>query len=300
MVPPPSPDDDTGSKPSPLVIDLKTLGQSLRRTRLACELTLLDAADYIGVSQRVLARLEAGRPVDSERLFKVLKKYGLAMLIMSKADAEDALQAVGHTVNWLEIASKQSATRTTGTTPVLIPERTTPTLFVDYDGTLHAGHAYIDDEGEITLDSGRPLFEFAPILAEILQPYPAVEIVLTTSWLQRLSTAQVTAYLPPDLAQRVVGTTRDMKPRFSYLRSGAGRTDVIASYALGKGLRNWLALDDSVLNAHLFGGELVSNFVLLDPALGISDEKASNRLRQWLQRVGNHDTPDEPTTRPSG
>ncbi|PVY28264.1 hypothetical protein C7413_11673 [Paraburkholderia silvatlantica] len=281
---PPSP-DDTGSKPCPLVTDLKALGQAVQRTRLASELTLLDAADYIGVTVNVLTRIEAGRSVGTVHLFKVLKEFGLATLIMSRADADDALLAVGHTVNWLEIAAKQSATRTTGTKPVLIPERTTPTLFVDYDGTLHAGHAYIGDKGKITLDSGRPLFEFAPILAEILQPYPAVEIVLTTSWLQRLPTTQVTAYLPPDLARRVVDTTRDMKPRFSYLRNGSGRTDVIASYAMGKGLRNWLALDDSVFYAHLFGrepGELAGNFVLLDPALGISDEKALKRLRRWL------------------
>jgi transcriptional regulator with XRE-family HTH domain len=123
---PPSP-DDTGSKPYPLVTDLKALGQAVQRTRLASELTLLDAADCIGISKRALARIEAGQPVDTEILFKVLKEFGLAMLIMSKTDAEDALQAIGHTVNWLEIAAKQSATRTTGTKPVLIPERTTPT-----------------------------------------------------------------------------------------------------------------------------------------------------------------------------
>ncbi|ABO57333.1 helix-turn-helix transcriptional regulator [Burkholderia cenocepacia] len=282
--------DDTDSRPCPLVTDLKTLGQAVQRTRLASELTLLDAADYIGVTVNVLARIEAGRSVGTVHLFKVLKEFGLATLIMSKADADDALQAVGHTVNWVEIAAKQSATRATGTKPALIPERTTPTLFLDYDGTLHAGHAYIDDGGQITLDSGRPVLEFAPILTEILRPYPAVKIVLTTSWLQRLSTERVIAYLPPDLARRVVGTTRDMKPRFSYLRSGSGKTDVIASYAQGKGLRNWLALDDSVFDAHLFGRELVSNFVLLDSALGISDEKALERLRRWLTGIDDRRT----------
>ncbi|KVR40723.1 hypothetical protein WK17_21170 [Burkholderia multivorans] len=296
---PPSP-DDTGSKPCPLVIDLETLGQTVQRTRLASELSLLDAADCISVPVNVLARIEAGRSVGTMHLFKVLTKFGLAMLVVSKTDAENALQALGHTVNWLEIASKQSATRTTGTKPVRIPQRLTPTLFVDYDGTLSAGQGYIDDEGQITLGSGRPLLEFAPILSEILKPYPAVEIVLTTSWLQRLPTEQVIAYLPPDLARRVVGTTRDMKPRFSYLRNGCGKTDVIASYALGRGLQNWLALDDSVFDAHLFGREMVSHFVLLDPAVGISDEKALERLRQWLQRVGNHDASDDPAAGPPG
>ncbi|MBB2931288.1 hypothetical protein [Paraburkholderia silvatlantica] len=73
----------------------------------------------------------------------------------------------------------------------------------------------------------------------------------------------------------------------------------IRNHHLGFGAaENWLALDNSVFDAHLFGRELAGNFVLLDSARGISDEKALNRLRQWPQRVGNHDVPAEPATRP--
>ncbi len=43
-------------------------------------------------------------------------------------------------------------------------------LFVDFDGTLHAGYASTDESGQITLDSGRPLLEFAPLRIEILEP----------------------------------------------------------------------------------------------------------------------------------
>jgi hypothetical protein len=49
---------------------------------------------------------------------------------------------------------------------------TAPTFFVDYDGTLHIGHALIDASGLVTLDSGRPLFEYVPLLVEMLKPYP--------------------------------------------------------------------------------------------------------------------------------
>ncbi|MDN8031914.1 hypothetical protein QZN17_25390 [Burkholderia multivorans] len=51
-----------------------------------------------------------------------------------------------------------------------------------------------------------------------------------------------------------------------------------------------MALDDSVFDAHLFGRELVSNFVLLDSALGISDEKALERLRRWLTGIDDRRT----------
>ena len=67
-------------------------------------------------------------------------------------------------------------------------DETAPTLFVDYDGTLHSGHAFLDTDGQVTLESGRLLLEYAPLLVEMLDPYPVVQIVLTTSWLQTLPT----------------------------------------------------------------------------------------------------------------
>lgn len=135
---------------------------------------------------------------------------------------------------------------------------------------------------------GRPLFEFALLLVEMLKPYPRVEIVLTTSWLQTLAADTVISYLPPELARRVVDTTRLLKPRLSYEQSGAGRTDVIVSYAYGKRLKNWLAIDDSAYGSTKFGrepGALIEHFVLLDSARGLGDESAQQRIRKWLIQV---------------
>ena len=115
--------------------------------------------------------------------------------------------------------------------------------------------------------------------------YPTVEIALTTSWLRTLPVDAVMSYLPPELAQRVVDTTKEIKPRFGYARSGTGRTDVIVSYTYGKRLKNWLAIDDSVYGAAMFGrkpGQLTHHFLLLDSARGISDDSAQQRIRQWL------------------
>jgi hypothetical protein len=86
---------------------------------------------------------------------------------------------------------------------MLVLDEPTPTIFVDYDGALHRGHALLDERGEISLDTGNPLFEFAPLLVGLLEPWPEVEIVLTTSWLSKLSVEQVVSYLPQALAKRV-------------------------------------------------------------------------------------------------
>ncbi|MFL9882870.1 HAD domain-containing protein [Paraburkholderia agricolaris] len=170
-------------------------------------------------------------------------------------------------------------------TPPPIQERTTPTLFLDFDGTLHVGHAVVDVDGHVSLESGRPLFEYAPLLVKLLAPYPAVEIVLTTSWLDAMTDETVFAYLPPELSRRVIDATRGRRPRLSYMLNGSGRTDVITCYAFGKGLTQWLAIDDSVYGAYHFGrepGQLIRNFLLLDSSCGISDEGAQQRIREWL------------------
>ncbi|CAD6529263.1 hypothetical protein LMG27952_02280 [Paraburkholderia hiiakae] len=272
----------------PHAADLCALGGLVREFRLRCELSLLDAADNLYVDAADLSRIEDGLSVGTDILFLVLAGFGLEMLIMKRDDASVALEAIGHSVDWYKVMEHRSPRRDPPVPARLVMDNMTPTLFVDFDGTLHAGNAYIGEDDEITLDTGRPLLEFAPLLVELLAPYPDVEIVLTTSWGRRLSVERVIAYLPPELRPRVVGTTSSIKPRRSYVLDGTERTHVIASYVYGKRLKHWLAIDDAVFGAERFGqepGELVGHFLLLDPTRGISDENAQQRIRQWLADV---------------
>ncbi|WP_322063340.1 HAD domain-containing protein [Paraburkholderia sp. J63] len=242
-------------------------------------------ADLVRVDVSALSRIEGGHSTDIALLFKVLAELGLEMLVMKRDDASDALAAIGRTVNWSQLMEQRSPRRARPAPTPLALDNATPTLFVDFDGTLHIGNAYIDDAGDISLDTGRPLLEFAPILVEVLEPYPDVEIVLTTSWTRSLPEERVLAYLPHELRQRVTGTTKDIKPRRSYVLEGTERAYVISCYAFGKRLKNWLAIDDAVFGAAHFGrepGELVDHFLLLDPTRGISDEIALSRIKQWL------------------
>lgn len=273
---------------SPLAPDLRKLGRLVKSRRLQCELSLLDAAENVDIDVAELSRIEDGLSAGTEALFKVLAGFGLAMLVMQLDDASEALEAVGHTVNWHEVMEQRAPRRERPRSAPYILDCTNPTLFVDFDGTLHIGNAYIDEDEGISLDTGRPLLEFAPILVELLEPYPDVEIVLTTSWVRRLPEERVIEYLPPELRRRVVGTTRDVKPRLSYVQDGTERTYVISSYAYGKRLKHWLAIDDAVFGAARFGrepGELADHFLLLDSSSGISDSKALRRIAKWLTEV---------------
>ncbi|KVT96551.1 hypothetical protein WK60_08425 [Burkholderia ubonensis] len=275
----------SSSAPNPLALNPIALGQLVRQQRLACGLSVIDTALWLRLSPRSLTRLENGETVSTGILFRVLTEFGLAMLVMPKAHAGTTLAALGHRADWNAEPRISLPARKRSPTGELPPENHTPTLFLDFDGTLHAGHALIDTQNQICLDSGRSLFEFSPLLVEMLSPYPAVEIVLTTSWLRTLPFDEVVAYLPAELADRVVGTTKDISPRLGELKSGTDRTAAIASYAYGKRLRNWLAVDDSVHGAYKFGrepGELLHHFVLLDAERGISDEQVQQRIRSWL------------------
>ena len=174
--------------------------------------------------------------------------------------------------------------------PVL--DEPVPTLFVDYDGALHRGHALLDENGEISLDTGNPLFEFAPLLVSLLEPWPEVEIVLTTSWLSKLSVEQVVAYLPAQLAKRVVGTTQGYRARFGDWKIGIARTYIIRTYVFKHRLKNWLAIDDSVYGARDLSTDFLaldSHLVLLDSRRGIGDAQAQQRIRDWLARVHGAD-----------
>lgn len=86
---------------------------------------------------------------------------------------------------------------------------------------------------EISLDTGRQLLEFAPLLVELLEQYPDVVIVLTRAWSRRLPEERVISYLPPELRPSVVGTTSNIKARRSYMLDGTERTHIITSYVYG-------------------------------------------------------------------
>nr|WP_254212273.1 HAD domain-containing protein [Burkholderia multivorans] len=171
------------------------------------------------------------------------------------------------------------------TQPSFSFDNLTPTLFVDFDGTLHRGTGLLDADGSLSLDTGNPIFEFAPLLASLLGPYPKVEIVVTSSWIYKMSLEQIVSYLPQELAWRVVGSTRGYKARFGYMQNGSAKTYIIRSYVFDYKLKHWLAIDDSVYGAYHLSSDflpLESHLVLLDSKQGIGAPEAQQRIVDWL------------------
>lgn len=79
-------------------------------------------------------------------------------------------------------------------------------LFLDFDGVLHPGEVYLRN-GTPALDEQGELFMWAPILEEILADFPAVRVVLSTTWVVHLGFERARKRLPATLQRRVIGAT---------------------------------------------------------------------------------------------
>ncbi|MFM0059666.1 HAD domain-containing protein [Paraburkholderia phytofirmans] len=161
----------------------------------------------------------------------------------------------------------------------LVFDARVPTLYLDVDGTLHAGSAVIDDAGLVTIGGGRELFEFAPVLVELLAPHPRIQIVLTTSWLQHIGRDGVISRLPEALRYRVVDDTMKIRSRMGEVRDGTDRVSKILRHVWSHGVLTWLALDDQVWGVPIGYGR---HFVHLSPVSGISSHEARSRIKFWL------------------
>jgi hypothetical protein len=137
-------------------------------------------------------------------------------------------------------------------TPAVPPPRVRggDVLYLDFDGVLHHHDVLVHRTrgavfGETARSGGGPpvLFEHARMLDELLQPFPRVQIVLSTSWAVP-NFRRARRRLPPGLACRCIGSTFHSKmDRQSF--EGAYRGMQIWADVQRREPRAWLALDDA-------------------------------------------------------
>ncbi len=70
------------------------MGALVRNRRAQNQMRIDDAADMLGVSKDVLSRLENGRAVSVDKLFKVLDGLGLNLLVVPKREVPVARKAL--------------------------------------------------------------------------------------------------------------------------------------------------------------------------------------------------------------
>ena len=149
-------------------------------------------------------------------------------------------------------------------------------IFLDFDGVLHdAEIVQIDRWSEDTpvprAIEGRQLFEFAPLLADILRPYPDVHIVAHSSWCR---------YFDADACRALLAASG---LRIDDIATGKYRQDRITQYAYDHGITDWIAVDDEPQNfderwRHRWGNRLIA----CDPHHGLSDATIIAAISAWL------------------
>jgi hypothetical protein len=170
-------------------------------------------------------------------------------------------------------------------------------LFLDFDGCVHSNEVFMRpcspaDALNLSAEelhffvtkynllvTGENLFEHCDRLAVTLEPFPEVKIVISSTWKQYFEIDALKCFLPPALAERVVGVTPQL-----FSRGGTGQRMREIGLCLEQyGYPQWIALDDSEYPFLIGDGRCRENLLLLDSKEGFTDAASvelSKRLRE--------------------
>lgn len=158
-------------------------------------------------------------------------------------------------------------------------------LYLDYDGVLHHENCFWHPRrgAYLVAPHGYVLFQHALLLQQLLEPYPDIQIVLSTSWLCRYGYSKTVKRLPLGLRVRVIGATYHSKmdeAKFKNLPRG----QQVYEDVLRRKPAAWLALDD---NTEGWSDECLPHFVFTHQDDGIADPETVMRLVERLKWLGS-------------
>jgi len=162
-------------------------------------------------------------------------------------------------------------------------------LYLDFDGVLHSHSVFVSRKQGIhfglealmhSRQTGHVhyLFEHAKLLESLLEPYPHVRIVLSTTWAQSGYT-QARSRLTKSLQTRCIGATFHRAMNQQLFRQAPRGLQVYADVCRRVPDR-WIALDDDYFNWPSWTLDL---FVRTDPDLGISEPHVLAKLQAKLR-----------------
>lgn len=164
-------------------------------------------------------------------------------------------------------------------------------LYLDFDGVLHPQEVFFYPKrkknktllDERLVKKGHRLFEHNTLLAELLEPYPDVKIVLSTSWVRQLANYSAARRKTTVLKDRVIGATWHTAMQWdvipysqTYRFLQLSRLEQIYADVQRRKPDVWLALDDDV--------SLQENTVVPFSEKGISEQSIKLDLIEKLKR----------------
>lgn len=155
-----------------------------------------------------------------------------------------------------------------------------PVCYLDYDGCVHHCNVRWTQERGLFLEAPEryALFQHVGLLAELLALYPAVRLVLSTSWAQKLGLKEAVHHLPEVLQRLVVGATYELAEPGDYF-AHLSRGEQVLLDVRRRRPSKWLALDDDMVGWPKWAERHV---VLTDPYEGLSPQEVQNAVRAKL------------------
>jgi len=158
-------------------------------------------------------------------------------------------------------------------------------LYLDFDGVLHhedvrwstkVGPHYLP-----AVPGHYKLFQHVFQLEKLLEPYPGVSIVLSTTWARIYGMSRAPKRLSPALRARVIGATfHSRMQREEFLSKPRGQQ--VTEDVLRRNPARWLALDDDPLG---WPGWTIDNYIRTHEHEGISDPAVLYVLTTRLKDV---------------
>lgn len=157
-------------------------------------------------------------------------------------------------------------------------------VYLDFDGVLHHDNVLWSPSigAYLSAPNGHVLFQHAGLLEQLLEPYPQVKIVLSTTWAVRYGRTKAAKNLRPALRSRVIGSTFPTRMAGQAQYWAASRGMQVWSDVLRRKPRDWLALDD---DAKGWAPEHAARFVRTHRQQGLSDAGVQSEFKSKLQEM---------------
>lgn len=152
--------------------------------------------------------------------------------------------------------------------------------YCDYDGVTHDDAVYSSRHGGIHLRTpGRTLFEWLPILEELLAPYPDVQIVLSTSWVRVKGFEFAKRQLTAGLQSRVIGATFHNRETQKFDFDNMSRGMQICADVGRRRPTRWFAIDNDEQGWPAWCRD---HLIKTEDRLGLSDVGVQDAIRKVL------------------
>ncbi len=173
--------------------------------------------------------------------------------------------------------------------PASTPRSADVVLYLDLDGVVHHEKVLWHPRKGIYMSpyeaAGHSLFEWIPILEAVLEPYPTVALVLSSTWCIRPGYSATLKRLPAYLRARFIGGTyhnrvHGVDPWNLSMFRTMPRGVQVKEDARRRKPRQWLALDDDLEG---WPDSCRENLIACEGTTGLSNPVVQHELREKLR-----------------